>query len=429
MMHHARIARGGLSLLLLPGCPVQPAARPRSEGPGAQSPQLPTTERLRLPAEAVHTLSDSPMPKYPTKPDGGDLAGSRQQELLGGPAEVRSSTSPHTSPVAPTRTVRTLSAQLGEVDPELRSVFGDLQKRHEQRSQPAAGQHESLDYDTVFNAAVRAEEAAIGRRRQWFGYSGATLQRWCLTVMIGVGVGLIAFFLGECIEKMTLWKNRQMNDAVLHHDAVPAFLQFSAINVLLVLCATLPTVLIAPEAASSGIPEVMGYLNGVHIRGIMRLRTLVVKVVGTFFSVSSGLTVGPEGPLVHAGAIVGSVGAGRGPIVALRAVRFRLESACVPHVLVTKLKEGAPVAGDDARSQGVAVPREAVLAVQRAAAAAVPQRHRQEGLHLHGRGRGLRDGVRRAAGRRALRHGGGLLVLERQAGARACPSFLCGNFD
>ena len=67
----------------------------------------------------------------------------------------------------------------------------------------------------------------------------------------------------------------------------------------------------APEAASSGIPEVMGYLNGVHIAGIMRMRTLVVKVFGSFCSVSSGLAIGPEGPLVHTGAIVGS-GATRG---------------------------------------------------------------------------------------------------------------------
>ena len=50
----------------------------------------------------------------------------------------------------------------------------------------------------------------------------------------------------------------------------------------------------------------MAYLNGVHVRKVLRLRTLAVKLLGALLAVGSGLAVGPEGPLVHAGAIVGS---------------------------------------------------------------------------------------------------------------------------
>ena len=39
-------------------------------------------------------------------------------------------------------------------------------------------------------------------------------------------------------------------------------------------------VLYAPEAAGSGIPEVMGYLNGVHIRKMFKTRTLLAKIWG-----------------------------------------------------------------------------------------------------------------------------------------------------
>ena len=81
---------------------------------------------------------------------------------------------------------------------------------------------------------------------------------------------------------------------------------FFAINTLLALLACLPVVLLSKEAAGSGIPEVMGYLNGVHIRRLLRLRTLVTKIWGTVMIVSSGAAVGPEGPLVHSGAIIGS---------------------------------------------------------------------------------------------------------------------------
>eukprot|EP01052_Picozoa_sp_SAG31_P026520 SAG31_NODE_2408_length_5758_cov_10.495847_5_plen_180_part_00 len=37
-----------------------------------------------------------------------------------------------------------------------------------------------------------------------------------------------------------------------------------------------------------------------------RLQTLLAKIVGTIGAVASGLSVGPEGPLVHCGAVLGS---------------------------------------------------------------------------------------------------------------------------
>ena len=50
---------------------------------------------------------------------------------------------------------------------------------------------------------------------------------------------------------------------------------FFAVNTALALVACLPVVLFSSEAAGSGIPEVMGYLNGVHIRRLLKLRTLM----------------------------------------------------------------------------------------------------------------------------------------------------------
>lgn len=81
---------------------------------------------------------------------------------------------------------------------------------------------------------------------------------------------------------------------------------FFMVNTVLAVLACLPVVLFSKEAAGSGIPEVMGYLNGVHIRRLLRLRTLAAKIWGTVMIVSSGAAVGPEGPLVHSGAIIGS---------------------------------------------------------------------------------------------------------------------------
>lgn len=51
----------------------------------------------------------------------------------------------------------------------------------------------------------------------------------------------------------------------------------------------------------------MAYLNGNHVPNLLRGRTLAAKFVGTVCSVSSGLPMGPEGPMVHIGACVGSL--------------------------------------------------------------------------------------------------------------------------
>ena len=176
------------------------------------------------------------------------------------------------------------------------------------RGSTPAGEHESLDYDSVFNRGYLEEFRQQQGRRQWFGYSGATLRRWVLTVLVGILIGFIAFVLGAAIEEATLAKSTllQMNNPDYTDEKLLPFAYLCSINVLLAVAAAVPTIWLAPEAASSGIPEVMGYLNGVHISGLLRLRTLLVKVFGTFCAVCSGFAVGPEGPLVHTGAIVGS---------------------------------------------------------------------------------------------------------------------------
>ena len=52
---------------------------------------------------------------------------------------------------------------------------------------------------------------------------------------------------------------------------------------------------------------VMAYLNGNHVPNLLRLRTLITKFIGTVCSVSAGLPMGPEGPMVHIGACAASV--------------------------------------------------------------------------------------------------------------------------
>jgi H+/Cl- antiporter ClcA len=58
---------------------------------------------------------------------------------------------------------------------------------------------------------------------------------------------------------------------------------------------------IRPQAASSGIPELMAFLNGTVVRHIFNVKTLIIKFLSCVCAVASGLPVGPEGPMIHMG--------------------------------------------------------------------------------------------------------------------------------
>ena len=64
---------------------------------------------------------------------------------------------------------------------------------------------------------------------------------------------------------------------------------------------------LGPGAAGSGVAEVMGLLNGVRYPKAIDISTLFVKILAVEFAVISNLAVGKEGPLVHIGAIIGTL--------------------------------------------------------------------------------------------------------------------------
>ena len=49
---------------------------------------------------------------------------------------------------------------------------------------------------------------------------------------------------------------------------------------------------IEPIAAGSGIPQVKCYLNGIKIPRVVRIKTLVVKIIGVIMTVVGGLAGG-----------------------------------------------------------------------------------------------------------------------------------------
>lgn len=63
----------------------------------------------------------------------------------------------------------------------------------------------------------------------------------------------------------------------------------------------------APYACRSGIPEIKTILSGFIIRGYLGKWTLMIKSVGIILSVSAGLSLGKEGPMVHIASCIGNI--------------------------------------------------------------------------------------------------------------------------
>jgi len=145
------------------------------------------------------------------------------------------------------------------------------------------------------------------KRKSKLGYTGRTMTRWILVNATGVLTGLISILIVSCTDAIGkgrsdlldyLWRKHGWSELI--------FLCFAASNLCLALLSASLCLFLAPEAVGSGIPEIIAYLNGARVKRFTSARLLFVKIVATILSVSSGLTLGPEGPLVHIGAILGA---------------------------------------------------------------------------------------------------------------------------
>ena len=138
-----------------------------------------------------------------------------------------------------------------------------------------------------------------------FGMS--SLRNYCAFAAVGIAVGIVAFVVDSAVETICRAKFDAVTQALRDGGSLgSAFIILVAICLSLGISSSLLVELVSPAAAGSGIPEAKAYLNGTNIPGFLELRTLFVKAVGAVFSVSAGLVIGKEGPLVHIGSILGA---------------------------------------------------------------------------------------------------------------------------
>ena len=161
----------------------------------------------------------------------------------------------------------------------------------------------SLDFDEMEGIMWRKHHFRrfFQDRGIWFtAERRTTTWRWALIIVTGILVALM----GACVQQMTMimmnFKFSTSQMFLSAGDQTKAYFSFVSISVLYSLLAGL-LCWFEPAAAGSGIPEIKAYLNGVNLNNVVRLRVLFSKVLGMCLSVSSGLPLGKEGPMIHAG--------------------------------------------------------------------------------------------------------------------------------
>jgi len=153
--------------------------------------------------------------------------------------------------------------------------------------------------------------------------TGKVLTRWVLTILTGLFCGLVAILILFCVQKIGSFREERMNrqlqwatghateeeiefyysktsvfDKYARHLKLGAvFAEYAIFNLVLALTSALMCLLFAPMAIGSGIPEVKAYLNGIRVPSFADANVFFAKIFATILAVSSGLIVGPEGPL------------------------------------------------------------------------------------------------------------------------------------
>lgn len=133
------------------------------------------------------------------------------------------------------------------------------------------------------------------------------MTRWAIHALIGMFIGTVAYLMAVFEEHVADYRTEHAQHLVEHEESVAtAYFFYAGLAAVFALAAVLLTIYVGPYAYGSGVPEIMGAMNGVQGGGAFYLSTLFTKATGVVCAVLAGLCVGKEGPLAHIGSVCGA---------------------------------------------------------------------------------------------------------------------------
>ncbi|CAH2285151.1 chloride channel C-like [Pelobates cultripes] len=157
--------------------------------------------------------------------------------------------------------------------------------------------HESLDYLPSHSETYKTYLKEKPHSSDW--------DRWFMMGLIGGVVGAMGFLMHQIIDTVFELKWELVEKYIQHGDFLTTWLFILGIGFGMVMVSSGLVVFFCPSGSSSGLPEVIGYLNGASLRHIFNIRTFFGSFFSCALAVASGLFCGPEGPMIHVGAVVG----------------------------------------------------------------------------------------------------------------------------
>jgi chloride channel 7 len=189
---------------------------------------------------------------------------------------------------------------------------------------------EALDFAVYDDMKYRVSN----QERSKADYQKYIAGKWIVVAIVGVMTGLVALLVHYAIRVINMVKFtivRYLLDFEVWYTTTISFIFFLLFNFILAVGSSAVIAFLVPAAAGSGIPEIKGYLNGSHVPKAFNIKTLFVKIFGVICAVGSSLACGPEGPMIHIGAILGAgISQGRTQTLSLstkffKALRFDRE--------------------------------------------------------------------------------------------------------
>mmetsp|Transcript_32800 Transcript_32800/g.39841 ORF Transcript_32800/g.39841 Transcript_32800/m.39841 type:complete len:791 (-) Transcript_32800:289-2661(-) len=187
-------------------------------------------------------------------------------------------------------------------------VFGaePPQNTHPNRSRIES--HNYTEEESEIWKAHKESEFHLHAGKVWNTSKYGTIHIYAIIAVIGMLQAVVAYTTNIISSTLIEGKYEIANDIMdvegidsTHY--IQAFKSFYVHQTLFAALAAL-FVYIEPACAGSGIPEVKCFLNGIDLPNVTSIKTGICKVLGVCFSISAGLPVGMEGPMVHTGAVL-----------------------------------------------------------------------------------------------------------------------------